>query len=157
MKEDNPIARRAVEKYGYIDPVTKEWVIKPMFDYACGFVDGCGVVKINDKYGMISRDLKWILPPFLDDIISGWKNMVWAEVGLKWGLLNRSVASVIASYMVAGSPSDFDESLKGMLIFSDFGDWFGVLQVNDENDIQEVDLKKEDYDMLAAYFEKTLV
>lgn len=87
--KNNLIAYSAGDKYGYIDAVTKEWVIKPMFEYTYDFIEGRGIVKFNGMYGIISSDLKWILPPSLNEIFS-WRNKIWACVGKKWGALSLS-------------------------------------------------------------------
>lgn len=119
--------------------------------------DGSSAAKSDlrrEAVGLVNRNWGGFEPGITIDI--------WQTVGFNCHVANgdnvvETVAHVLASYLVVAyryQAFSFDESLKGMLIFSDFGDRLDVLQVNDIYDIQSVDLVREDYDTLATYFEK---
>ena len=62
-----PAKDKASKKYGYQDKA-KNWVIPPTFDDAKKFNDGCAVVTLGGRDGLIDTEGKWILQAMYDDI-----------------------------------------------------------------------------------------
>jgi hypothetical protein len=57
-----------MQKMGYIDPVTKDWVIQPVYDFCRPFgPQGTAVVFENGKAGFVDRTGKLVIPPTFDD------------------------------------------------------------------------------------------
>ena len=58
-----PTKDKQTKKYGYKNK-QKEWVIAPAFDDAKKFDDdGCALVKVDGKYGLIDLEGQWV--PFV--------------------------------------------------------------------------------------------
>lgn len=64
--EDKPwdtldIRKGENNKFGFIDPEDKSWIIKPKFEEAFRFSEGIAAVKFDGKWGYITTDGNWTL------------------------------------------------------------------------------------------------
>ena len=62
-----PAKDKQTKKYGYQDKA-KNWVIAPAFDDAKKFDDGCAIVGLGGREGLIDTEGKWLLPAEYDNI-----------------------------------------------------------------------------------------
>ena len=77
------------DKYGYIDAKGR-WVIKPAFEAAYPFADGCAVVAIGGKKGAVDKKGKLVVPINYDKaanqykggVLAVYKNGAWGALGL---------------------------------------------------------------------------
>ncbi len=81
---------------GYIDTQAR-MVIPPTFLSAFDFIGGVASVKLNDKYGVIDRQGKWVIRPrfnYMRPFGKGEDVTAFEEDGL-WGLVDRAGKTVI--------------------------------------------------------------
>uniref|UniRef100_UPI001BFF2505 WG repeat-containing protein n=1 Tax=Campylobacter coli TaxID=195 RepID=UPI001BFF2505 len=53
--------------WGFIDK-SREFVIKPKFDYVWSFSEGLAKVELNGKWGFIDKNGEFAIEPKFDDI-----------------------------------------------------------------------------------------
>lgn len=99
-KTTNLYPIHAYGKYGYVNQAGK-LAIAPQFDSAREFVDGVGIVKVNQKWGAIDLQGKTIVPIQYEQVGVFSEGLAPVRVNGKWGFVNSNGEMTI--------PAKYDE------------------------------------------------
>ena len=89
-------------KTGFIDK-TGKYVIEPLFNSACDFIDNLALVQYGEKYGFINKSGAFIIEPKFNDAYVFSEGLASVKKGDKWGYIDKTGRFIIEPKFDSGS------------------------------------------------------